>query len=411
MAQWFEEMKTQMDILAEIARMPELPLQEHMPGRIAEGMYRAQILPDLKHFLHARAQMDGGGHSTIFQHSSSLRSWYESYGRRRNVRAFFIRVSLTRNDKCAMLLPFIMRGVMGARIIEFADMGVCDYNAPIMADWLGEDEETGRLLWRAILSALPPADLLRLRKMPREINGHVNPLIHDKRIVKCQYFGQRIDTGGDWESHIRKVNPKFAKDNRRRYRRLAEFGPIHLEEAGSKSVIDGWRAEFEVMQKKRLEKRGRRHELDNPAYGNYYRLLAHEGLEKGRVRLFRLLAGGETVAMLYGVCQGRRMAIVRITHEDDKYAKASPGRLIIIEAIKHMERMGYRVFDLTIGEYGFKRLFRPQKYELVSMVAPLSKVGGAIYTLARVKSYLRRKGRKTLKALKGGMGGMDGMRG
>ena len=68
----------------------------------------------------------------------------------------------------------------GIRIIEFADLDLTDYNAPLLGPAAPRDARAARAMWRDLLAALRRmpggADLIRLRKMPADLEGRPNPL-------------------------------------------------------------------------------------------------------------------------------------------------------------------------------------------------------------------------------------------
>jgi CelD/BcsL family acetyltransferase involved in cellulose biosynthesis len=69
----------------------------------------------------------------------------------------------------AALLPLILRRQGGIRIVEFADLDLTDYNAPVLGPAAPRDARSARLLWRDLKAALRElpggADLIRLRKL------------------------------------------------------------------------------------------------------------------------------------------------------------------------------------------------------------------------------------------------------
>ena len=79
------------------------------------------------------------------------------------------------------MLPLICRLQKGIRVVEFADLDLTDYNAPMSAGAAPRDPKAARGLWRELLRAalrrMPGgADLIRLRKMPVDLDGRTKPL-------------------------------------------------------------------------------------------------------------------------------------------------------------------------------------------------------------------------------------------
>ena len=80
----------------------------------------------------------------------------------------------------------------------------------------------------------------------------------------------------------------------------------------------------------------------------------------------------EVVATLFGVRTGSRYIMIRISHAGEKWSACSPGRLIIDRTIEALHKDGVREFDFSIGNYSYKRRFKPQRTPLVDLSAPLS---------------------------------------
>ena len=68
-----------------------------------------------------------------------------------------------------MLLPLCLIRKRGIVTVEFPDLDVSDYNAPILApDFLPTKDEFAAL-WGSILQALPRADMIKFEKIPETV--------------------------------------------------------------------------------------------------------------------------------------------------------------------------------------------------------------------------------------------------
>jgi len=97
-------------------------------------------------------------------------------------------------------------------LVEFADLGVSDYNAPILASDAPCDSTSLRAIGHAFLAALRQLpdrpDLIRLKKMPVEIHGRPNPLATTEWARFSSVNGNVVDLGDDFEAYrasIRKI--------------------------------------------------------------------------------------------------------------------------------------------------------------------------------------------------------------
>src|SRR3954452_4945743 len=73
---------------------------------------------------------------------------------------------------------------MGLVVIEFADFGVTDYNAPLVSPALTLNAAQAQELWDDICHSLPAADIVLFDKVPETILGRSVPLVQRKRLAK-----------------------------------------------------------------------------------------------------------------------------------------------------------------------------------------------------------------------------------
>src|SRR5882757_6587803 len=128
----------------------------------------------------AVARWNDGGTSTPFQHPQWLDAWSGAFAGVDGVEPLIAVITDAATGEQAVLLPLIRRLQKGIRIVEFADLDLTDYNAPLLGGAAPRDAKAARALWRdlkAALRRLPGgADLMRLRKMPVELGLRPNPL-------------------------------------------------------------------------------------------------------------------------------------------------------------------------------------------------------------------------------------------
>ena len=72
------------------------------------------------------------GHSTIFQHGSWLGAWYGAFAGRPDIEPLLATIRDRATGEVAMFLPLIRRRQKRLRIVEFADLELTDYNAPLL---------------------------------------------------------------------------------------------------------------------------------------------------------------------------------------------------------------------------------------------------------------------------------------
>ena len=249
---------------------------------------------------------------TPFQSADWLGAWYGAVGARHDVEPVIVLAREAAGGELALALPLVRRQHGRLFRIEFADLGVTDYNAPVLGSKLPNDASGFLRLWREIRGALPSADLLSLDKMPLEARGRVNPLAEHLRASRSTLSGNVLHVPGSWDTWRRSLDRPVRKEIERSWRVFLKH-----ESAAFRVIEDAGDAERVLvhlarLQAARVRDQGLPYLLDEPAYDRFYRELLAVGLPTGRVVLTALTVGKEVVAALLGLVDGKTYAMVRL---------------------------------------------------------------------------------------------------
>jgi CelD/BcsL family acetyltransferase involved in cellulose biosynthesis len=101
--------------------------------------------------------------------------------------------------------------------------------------------------------------------------------------------------------------------------------------------------------------------------------------------LFAVESQGEIIATLFGIVHDGAFTLLRISTAGQAWGHLSPGRLIVVEAMKY-----FVAFDMGIGDYPFKRGFGVEDVPLYDLIVArdLLALPGALFH--RLKGRLRR---------------------
>ncbi|MCB1513293.1 MAG: GNAT family N-acetyltransferase [Hyphomicrobiaceae bacterium] len=275
-------------------------------------------------------------------------------------------------ERFAIALPMLVRSQGGLRIAEIADLGLSDYCAP----WLGPaapvDATGSARLYDALAVALADVDLIRLEKMPPHIAGHANPMVLHARAVPSRFSRNALIIEDTVEAFLASRGKKYRKEAERARRRLEDMGEVRLARAATREEIDAAYRQLERWQAERHREAGHDYVLDQPEISRFYRALLHDTSSTGAASLFTLTAGGEPVAMLFGVTTGSTFTLIRIADGGERWRQVSPGRMIVLEAVRTLLAQGVREFDMGVGDYPFKRWIGCQSTPLVEVAVPLT---------------------------------------
>lgn len=265
----------------------------------------------VRDWAEASLRWGDGGCATVFQHKHWLDAWYRSFDSTPLIA--FIVAADTRRD--IALVP-LMCGRRGrARVVEFADLGRSDYNAPILASDAPRDSASLHIITSVFLSALrrlpERPDLINLEKMPPEIRGRPNPLAAAERATPCSVNGNLVELGDcfeDYRASMAKIQLP------RRWRVFTRHRGARFEMAAD---IDEALRILDVMdrqQNKRMKELSEKFVLDEPRNAKFYRDVVRRGLKDGYAVVSALICGDEVVATTLGLRHGAQYSLLRNTN-------------------------------------------------------------------------------------------------
>jgi CelD/BcsL family acetyltransferase involved in cellulose biosynthesis len=354
--------------------MTVLATQAGTPGaRTAHRVgFRVEIMRDWKQAVSRRGDV---GSPTPFQDIRWLEAWYRAFAEVGDVEPLIAIVSDAATGERAALLPLVRRLQKGIRIVEFADLDLTDYNAPLLGPAAPRDARAAATMWRDLKAALRRmpggADLVRLRKMPVELADRPNPLALLDAVAPCLLNGNIVATGEDYDAWRFTLERTVRKELERSWRVFTR-DPA----AGFRIVTDRDEAlrilsVTEAQQGVRMQQLGLKFILNNDTCAAFYRNLVREGIDSGFAVVSALTSGDEVVATLLGVRTGTRYVMIRISNAGEKWSNCSPGRLIIERTMAALHRDGVREVDFSIGNYAYKRRFGVTRFPLVDITAAL----------------------------------------
>jgi CelD/BcsL family acetyltransferase involved in cellulose biosynthesis len=291
------------------------------------------------------------------------------------------------------LFPFTLGREGGRRVIEGLGLGVADYYIPLTAPGFIPDAAEAKRLWRAVRSALPRADVLRLRNVPRLPLGEPHALSSAAFLTPMGHTSTTIiarNAQGDAIYDIKKLSANRAL--RKALRRGERwFGPITFAAAETPARIED---ALEIMIAQRLQRfasLNRPDILRDPAFVAFYRELALPAVGEPLARLYCLKASDEIVAVIEGLAfAGTFTPLVSSISPDPKYNRLSPGFTAAYFAVEDNLERGCRAYDLSVGELSYKARFHGQTAELFERREALSPRGLPAVLAGRRRTRARR---------------------
>jgi len=332
--------------------------------------------------------------STLFQDTRWLDAWYKAFANVGHVEPLIAVISDAVTSQHVALLPLVRRVQSGIRIIEFADLELTDYNAPMLGPAAPRDARAARALWVDLLVALRRmpggADLIRLRKMPVDLDGRPNPLSLLDGAKPSSLNGNVVVTGDDFNAYRFSLERTVRKELERSWRVFRRDPAAAFQIVSDRDHALRVLANMEIQQGARMQHLGLNFILNGETCAAFYRNLVGGNLRSGYAVLSALTAGEEVVATLLGIRVDSRYVMVRISNAGEKWSNCSPGRLIIERTMAALHRDGVRQFDFSVGNYAYKRRFGVTPLPLADITAALSWRGLPYILRDRAVRELRR---------------------
>jgi CelD/BcsL family acetyltransferase involved in cellulose biosynthesis len=347
--------------------------------------FRVDIVRD---WSKAAARWGSQGETTNFQHSHWLGAWYRAFDAVTPLIAI-ISDNVTQAD--VALIPLICRRYHGIRMVEFADLGVSDYNAPILAPGAPRDSARMRTMGETILAALRDSpdrpDVVRLKKMPAEIRGRANPLVASGWSGSSSLNGNLVEVGDDFEDYRASIKKMQLP---RCWRVFTRHPGARFEVATTVERAMQLLDVMDLQQRERMNKLGIRFVLDDLSHAKFYRDVVRRGVAEDYAVVSALICGEEVVATTMGVRHGSHYSLLRTSNAGGHWSNCSPGLLCVERTMAALHMQGVRNFDLSIGNYDYKRRFGARRLPLRDVSIALSWRGIPYALRDRAAQGLRR---------------------
>ena len=352
------------------------------------GAWRAEIFTEPAAVMERWRALETRGGATPFQTTVWFGTWMDTIGAAHGAEPLIV-VIVDEAGTDRLLLPLVRRRLGGLLVVEFPDLGVADYNAPVFDPELAHQSESWAAVWAAVRTALP-AGLVRFEKMPLTVEGSSNPLarLHDAAPIELQCFAVALpETFEAYRADV--LDPKIARElgeKRRRYQNRSRqvFGVVD-NAADAERVF----AALVAQRKARFAALGRAEILDDPVYHEFYRRLAVEHAADGFMVLSATEVLGEPAACSYAVRHGGRIVQLLSSTEENEWRRFSTGRLISDYTIEWAIEKGCDVFDFSIGDESYKLGFGARPAPMARLEVALSPRGWPVVWRSRLAAFVR----------------------
>lgn len=305
------------------------------------------------------ADLFDGSAATAFQHPLWLHSLYTGLASQAGATPLIVVVRHRTTGALAMVLPLLRVRRRPIKTVEFADLRVSDYLAPVCSLKIFSELLRDESACAEIQCLVRPFDLLRMTKLPDGRLPIENLLAAPRRVAmdSSAYATVLVAPFEQWRASA--LDRSYQKELAKKSRQLQKKGVLSFACCGdSASILDA----LDVMKKfrgPRFQSHGDGDLLQRPEYYGFYSDVALRGLGSF-VRLYAMKMDGEVIAAVLGLCHQGSFLVIMSAFDIAGYKSQSLGALMFEQVARDCIERGDQMLDFTIGDEPYKKLFGAQ---------------------------------------------------
>ncbi|MGX5803559.1 GNAT family N-acetyltransferase [Bradyrhizobium sp. Arg314] len=252
-----------------------------------------------------------------------------------------------------------------------------------------------RSMFKAIARARPDIDLISLERLLPDLDGVANPLAALPGFPSPN-LALAVDLDGGFDALLSRASGKRKrKKHRSQTRKFEAVGTFRRIEARTREEVDRLLDAFLDMKEARFAKVGIANVFGDKQVRDFFRALFADALteENPSFLLHGLDVAGKLRAVTGSSRSGKRLICEFGAIAEDDLAFTSPGDFLFFDNIQEASDLGFDVYDFSVGDEPYKRLWCDIEIQHFEVLAPLTLKGRALATAmrqgARAKAFIK----------------------
>jgi CelD/BcsL family acetyltransferase involved in cellulose biosynthesis len=318
--------------------------------------------------------------ATAFQHPLWLHGLYNKLAPRVGAKPLIVVVRDRASGTPAMLLPLLRLRRGPIRSVEFADLRVSDYLAPVCTTKVFSDLLQDEKACLEIRRLVKPFDLLRMPKLPDGRLPLENLLSAPRRVAMDTnaYSTVLFAPFEQWRANA--LERSYQKELAKKWRQLQKKGALSFSCCDDAASIAEAMELMKKLRGPRFQAQGDGDLLQRPEYFDFYSEVAARGLNSF-VRLYVMKMEGQVIAAVLGLHHADSLLVIMSAFDIAGYKNQSLGALTFEQVARDCIERGDRILDFTIGDESYKRLFGAKPSPMWT-VTQAGSVAGSVALLA-----------------------------
>jgi CelD/BcsL family acetyltransferase involved in cellulose biosynthesis len=316
--------------------------------------------------------------ATAFQHPRWLTGLYGGLLQHNNAEPLIIVVRRASDKSLVMVLPLVRRHYGMLKAVEFADLRVSDYAAPVVDRRMFIAVVGQGSVQRRIRRLLKPYDVLRIGKLADDAlrMNRLFGIPEPRRMDTNSYAVPLMASFEEWRAQY--LNGSYAKELSKKLRQLERKGQVVFERATDPDALRETFEAMRVFRRDRFEVNGGGELLQVPAYFDFYLGIA---ADPSFARAYRMTLNGTTIAAAMGLSHKGGLLVILGGFTQTEHKNQSIGSLMFEQIVKHSIAHGDTLLDFTIGDEPYKLTFGATPSPMWQMARAGSVLGFAASTM------------------------------
>ena len=367
----------------------DIPVDHEAPATEMAKHWHATVYHDYSILEMVWRRLEKTGHCTVFQGYDYVAALYDAASSAGAAEPLIVVVSKEKGG-IAWILPLCISQQGKLRVISFADLGLADYIAPLIASDAPSDRDSVRAMLKVAFAVLPPCDIISFQKLADDIQGIRNPLLFLKGLVRFHEKSHGIRITEPWPDLANKIVQRtLYKTIKREKKRLEKAGTIKVEYCSTPETIEPALETLIMMRRERFKAMGL---VMPPVWENFYRILVARQDRKICASIAMLTFNGQPIAGCFGLMRDKTYYALLSTFKIGEWESYRPGiQLFDAMLTKFSQQTGYDgYFDFTIGDEVYKGRLGADTRILYSWTTIRSLKGLPYYMAWWIKSGFQR---------------------
>ncbi len=252
-----------------------------------------------------------------------------------------------------------------------------------------------RSLFDEIARARPDIDVLALQRLLPNLEGRTNPLTALPSFPSPN-LSLAVDLNGGFDALLSRASGKRKrKKHRSQTRKFETAGGFRRLQATTPEQVHSLLYAFFAMKEFRFRRMGIANVFGSADVRLFFHALFTGALREAEPSfiLHGLEVAGKLRAVTGSSISGKRLVCEFGAIAEDELAYASPGDFLFFENIKEACQQGFEIYDFSVGDEPYKRLWCDIETQHADVLVPLTARGRALsfvlHQNARAKAFVK----------------------